>query len=123
MNNVLLESGFVSKAAIVGLQDGRKWAATHNFDVSFQEVSDIVNGFVDPSKLRLVGISLHQSVYTFTRMDSAIMVGRDSGTGHGCVIYRCRTCLVIGVYEEGAHPGGCYNMITKLGDYLKDQGF
>lgn len=56
-------------------------------------------------------------------MDSTIMVGREIATGFGCVIFKCKTCLIVGVYEEGVHPGGCYNMISKVGDYLKDQGY
>ncbi|XP_033738091.1 profilin-2-like isoform X1 [Pecten maximus] len=120
--NVFLESGHVNRAAIVG-QDGRRWAASPAFDVTASEVQAILDGFVDSSAIRALGISLSNKRYTCTRQDSTVMVGRDSATGFGCVIYRCKLCLIIGVYEESGHPGGCYSMLVKVGDYLKDQGY
>ena len=121
VTNVLVESGYVSKAAIVG-HDGKRWATSYGFEVAATETLSIIDGYIDPSKLQNDGIRLAGKEYTYTRSDSVVMVGRSVKTGWGCIIYKCRTCLVIGVYEEGTHPGGCFNMVTKLGDYLKDQG-
>lgn len=121
VTNVLIESGYVSRAAIVG-SDGRRWAASPTLELSSAEVKAIANGFVEPNSLRLDGISLCGKLYTCTRMDSVVMVGREGASGSGCIVYRCRNSLVIGVYEDGVHPGGCYNMICKVGDYLREHG-
>ncbi|CAC5393816.1 PFN [Mytilus coruscus] len=122
VNNVLLDSGYVSRAAILG-NDGKSWATSTGFYVSPAELREIIPAFVDSTKIRNDGIYLNNKRYTCTRMDSTIMVGREIATGFGCVVFKCKTCLIVGVYEDGAHPGGCYNMISKIGDYLKDQGY
>lgn len=118
---VMTDSGYVTKGAIYGL-DGRRWAASKGFDVSSEEVKVIVNGFTDPSKLWTKGVCVCGKMYTCTRTDCSVVVGRDSADGSGCVIYKCNKCLLVAVHEEGAHPGGCHNLMMKLGEYLKDQG-
>ena len=121
MANVLIDSGFVSRAAILG-HDGRAWAASPGFHVQPVAVQQIVDGFVDPCKIRIEGMNVGTRKYTCTKVDSSVMIGRDSATGYGCIVYRCKTCILVGVYEE-THPGGCYNMLVKVGDYLRDQGY
>ena len=84
----------------------------------------LVQGFEDSTRLRKEGIFLQHDHFTLTRVtDGRIMVGRDETTGFGCVIYRCGTCLLVTCYEEGNHPGGCYSLVTKLGDFLVENGF
>jgi profilin len=121
ITTVMADSGFVSKGAIYGTE-GRKWAASKGFDVTSDEVKNLVSGFTDPTKLWVQGVKVGGKIYTCTRSESGLIVGRESAECTGCVIYRCNKCVVIAVHEEGAHPGGCFNLITKLGEYLKEQG-
>lgn len=121
ITTVLTDSGFVTQSAIYG-RDGRKWAASKGFDVGPEELKALVCGFTDPTKLWRDGVRVGGCRYSCTRAESGLIVGRESKEGTGCVIFRCRKCLVIAVHGEGAHPGGCYNVVTKLGDYLKEQG-
>ena len=51
-----------------------------------------------------------------------IVVGRDATTGHGCVVYKCRRCLVAVIYDDTNHPGACYNTVLQVGDFLVDNG-
>ena len=121
VTTVMTDSGFVSKGAIYGTR-GQKWASSKGFDVTSDQVKTLVHGFTDPAKLVTDGIHLNGSTYTRTRSDGGVIVGRESATGSGCIVYKCNKCVIIAVHEEGAHPGGCHNLIMKLGDYLKDQG-
>lgn len=121
ITTVMADSGFVTKGAIYGT-DGRKWATSKGFSVSADEIRHIVHGFTDPTKLWIDGVRVGGKHFTCTRSESGLIVGRESSDGFGCIVYRCNKCLVIAVHEEGAHPGGCYNLITKLGEYLKEQG-
>ena len=121
ITTVMTDSGFITKGAICG-NNGRKWAASRGFNITSDEIKVLVHGFTDPSKLWKEGIHLNGRTYTCTRSESGLIIGRESGEGTGCMVYRCNKCVVIAVHEEGAHPGGCYNVIMKLGDYLKDQG-
>lgn len=122
VTSVLIDSGFVTKAAIFGL-DGHRWAASGGFEISPNEIRDIVGAYVDPTNLMTDGIILGTDEYTCTRADGMIIAGRKSVQGTGCILYKCRTCLIIGVFGEGGHPGGCYNITLRLGDYLRDIGY
>ncbi|XP_052774314.1 profilin-1A-like [Mya arenaria] len=118
---VLTDSGFVTNSAIYGTE-GRKWASTPGYGVTCDEIKTLVFGFIDPSKLWKDGVRVGGRTFTCTRAESGLIVGRESTEGTGCVVFRCNKCLVIATHEEGAHPGGCYNVVTKLGEYLKEQG-
>lgn len=118
---VLTDSGFVSRGAIYGV-DGRKWASTSGFDVTCEEIKTLVGGFTDPTRLFKEGVRVSGRCYTCTRAESGLVMGRESAEGTGCMVFKCHKCLVIATHEEGAHPGGCYNVVTKLGEYLKEQG-
>lgn len=121
ISTVMTDSGFVTKGAIYGM-DGRKWAASKGFNVTSDEVKILVSGFTDPTSLWTDGVKVGGRTFTCTRSETGLIVGRESSEGYGCVIYRCNKCMVIALHEEGAHPGGCYNLTTKLGEYLKEQG-
>ncbi|VDI66948.1 profilin [Mytilus galloprovincialis] len=90
VNNVLLDSNYVSRAAILG-NDGKSWATSTGFYVSPAELREIIPAFVDSTKIRNEGICLNNKRYTCTRMDSTIMVGREIATGFGCVIFKYTT--------------------------------
>ncbi|KAL8577753.1 hypothetical protein ACOMHN_001622 [Nucella lapillus] len=88
------------------------------------QVQDLLKGFEDSTGLRREGLWLQDDRYTLTRVsDRRIMVGRDETTGFGCVLYRCQSCLIVACYEDGNHPGACYTLVTRLGDFLVDSGF
>ncbi|GFO03254.1 profilin [Plakobranchus ocellatus] len=121
---VLLESGHVSAASVQSLESGNLWAGSPGFKLSFKEVKSIQNAFEDDSQLRLQGLLVGGRPFTVTRISGLrLLVGRDAKTGAGAVIYVCRRCLLAAVYEEGNHPGTCYNLVTQLGDYLLNSGF
>ncbi|XP_071118297.1 profilin-1-like [Haliotis cracherodii] len=120
----LLEKGYVTRAAICSIKDGKRWAASPGFDVTAAEVMAIAAGFEDcGAKLREDGLCVGCAQYTLTRVNSTTMVGRSAASGSGCVIYRCCSCFVIGVYEDCACAGGCYNIITRMGDFLRYDGY
>lgn len=89
-----------------------------------EQVANLVRGFEDCTHLRTEGVQVGSETFTLTRVtDHRIMVGRDACTGGGCVIYRCDSCLIAAVYEDGNHPGGCYTLVTRLGDFLVERGY
>ncbi|XP_064605872.1 profilin-1-like [Liolophura sinensis] len=117
---VLLNSGFVTMAAIHGIADGREWAASSGFSVTPEEAKYIINGFTEPRELRRYGILLGGIVYTCTTVRPKYILGRRGSSG--CVIYMCKQSIIIAVYGGDVLPGGCLNIVLKLGDYLEDNG-
>ncbi|GFS17155.1 profilin [Elysia marginata] len=121
---VLMESGHVSQASIQSLESGNLWAGSPDFKLSFKEIKAIQEAFNDDSPLRLQGLFAGGRPFTVTRVSGLrLLVGRDAKSGAGAIVYMCRRCLLTAVYEEGNHPGTCYNLVTQLGDYLINSGF
>lgn len=125
VHTLLMESGNVARAAIHRTHDGLTLASTGDLSLDQEQVTAILRGFVDPGRLRVVGLRLGQDLrYTLTRVtDRRLMVGRDAATGNGCVLYKTNYCLIAAVYEDGNHPGGCYSLVSQLGDFLVESGF
>ncbi|ESP00736.1 hypothetical protein LOTGIDRAFT_112056 [Lottia gigantea] len=120
----LLEKGHASKAAIHSCGEGKLWAGCLAFDISREEVLEIVDGFSDSSILRQYGININGKRYTLTRIsEGKIMVGRDVFNGSGCVIYKCNTCVIICVHDENMSLGGCYSVVERIGDFLCNKSF
>ena len=104
--------------------EGQKWAASEDLEVHASDIKDIVAAFDDSLTIRKTGIYLSDRVFILTRItDRRVLVGRESKSGAGVVAFRCETCMVLGICEEGASQAGCYTMVTKLGDYLLDMGY
>ncbi|KAK3740871.1 hypothetical protein RRG08_011333 [Elysia crispata] len=121
---VLMESGHVSSASVQSLESGTLWAGSPGFQLSYREVKAIQEAFNEDSPLRLQGLLVCGRPFTVTRISGLrLLVGRDAKTGAGAIVYLCRRCLLTAVYEEGNHPGTCYNLVTQLGDYLLNSGF
>ncbi|XP_070195597.1 uncharacterized protein [Littorina saxatilis] len=121
---LLMESGHVARAAIHRVKNGRHLASTEDLTLNQEQVEALLQAFSDSTALRKDGIFLQHDEYTLTRItDGRIMVGRDARSGSGCVIFKCNTCLIVACYEDGNLPGGCYAIVTRMGDFLVENGF
>ncbi|XP_076462619.1 uncharacterized protein LOC143294978 [Babylonia areolata] len=121
---LLMESGQVARAAIHRVKDARHLASTEDLVLDVEQVQALLQGFHDTTALRREGLWLGEDRFTLTRLtDARVLVGRDESTGFGCVIYRCKTCLLVTCYDDGNHPGACYTLVTNLGDFLVENGF
>ena len=115
----------VSHFGVYSRKRGRVWTETPGFHAKPDQVLAIVEGFVDDLQLRVQGIKLQDQQFVLTRMsvNHVMMLGRASTTGRGCVVYLCRTCVVIATYDDGQLAGNCYYAIEKLGDFLVEENF
>ncbi|XP_059156202.1 uncharacterized protein LOC131941195, partial [Physella acuta] len=124
-SHALLEKGIVSRFAVYSRDKFREWTATRDFRLEPSEIQAIISGFDDDIKLRLHGIKIQNEAYTLTRMgmNRVMMVGRSSVDGSGCVIYLCRTCVLVALHHDGPQTSLCFNTIENIGDYLVQHGF
>ena len=84
VDNALMSSGVVTKAAIMGLDNWKKWASSPNFEVDEAEAKYLIDGFLDPTDLRAEGILLDGQYLVCVRADGDLIMGRQSGGG--CII-------------------------------------
>ncbi|KAK7100949.1 hypothetical protein V1264_023810 [Littorina saxatilis] len=123
--HVLLDRGHASRCAIYSKR-GQQWAASGpDFAVGKKQFRAIMQGFQDAAELRCVGLQLADVSFTLTRLANrnCMMIGRCAATGSGCIIYKCRRCVVIATHEDAVQPGACFSGMEKLGDFLVDRGY
>ena len=120
----LLEKGAVSGFGVYSNPNFHKWTATPGFCVKPEQLRVIVSGFEDELPLRMEGIWINDTTFTFTRMglNRRVMVGRNTATGAGCVLYLCQTCLLVATCEP-QQSSLCFTALEKLGDFLLTKDF
>ena len=122
IDKVLLNSGYISQAAIHSMDSGQVWAASPGFEIQDKDVMLLVERFANPDALRTGGgFQLMDSKFVCLRAEPDFILGRKSSTG--CSICKCNRCVIIAIYEEGVNPGTCHSFVMKLGDYLKEKEF
>jgi len=40
----------------------------------------------------------------------------------GVVFYKCKTCMIVSTHNDTIQPGNCKTAVSKLGDYLVENG-
>ncbi|RUS85136.1 hypothetical protein EGW08_007100 [Elysia chlorotica] len=120
----LIDKGAVSGFGVYSSPNFHKWTTTPGFYARPEQLSVIVSGFEDELPLRIEGICINGTTFTFTRMglNRRVMVGRHAASGAGCVLYLCHTCLLVATCEA-QQSSLCFTTIEKLGDFLLASNF
>ncbi|KAK3781043.1 hypothetical protein RRG08_046347 [Elysia crispata] len=120
----LIDKGAVSGFGVYSNPNFHKWTATPGFCARPEQLSVIVSGFEDELPLRIEGICINDTTFTFTRMglNRRVMVGRNAACGSGCVLYLCQTCLLVATCEA-LQSSMCFSTMEKLGDFLLTRNF
>ena len=120
IDNTLMSSGVITKAAIIGLDKGKTWASSLGFEVDQIEAKYLIDGFMDPTDLRSQGILVDGQYYVCIRADSDIIIGRK--TGGGCILAKCKQLMIVTIFDDPFQPN-CCNLLCKLAAYLRDRSF
>ncbi|CAI4226028.1 unnamed protein product [Auanema sp. JU1783] len=116
----LLNTGTVSKAAIIGL-DGNAWACSFNFNVSPQEGLKAANGFENPASVIDVGMYIDGQKYVVLSANSECILGKHGR--EGVVLYKTVKAIIVSMYDSGIQPGPCNATTGALADYFKRIGY
>jgi len=120
VDDQLIGTKHCSKGLICGL-DGGVWAISKGFAPVGKELQNICNAFNDPSGIVSSGLFLEGKKYFTLRTDNQSVYGK-LGQG-GCCCCKTNGCVVIGVYSEGTQPGQCNQVVERLAQWLRDQGY
>lgn len=122
LDNTLIRHGFTSCAAIFGIEKAQKWASSKGFEITAPNIKNLIKGFVDPADLRTGGIVLSSDrKYSCVRADMDMIMGR-SHSG-GCVLSKCRKCVIVAVFEDVHLANGCLFIVARLSNYLINLGY
>nr|CAD2131726.1 unnamed protein product [Meloidogyne enterolobii]CAD2185660.1 unnamed protein product [Meloidogyne enterolobii]CAD2199276.1 unnamed protein product [Meloidogyne enterolobii] len=116
VNNNLIGTGHVSKAAICGL-DGSIWGKSDNFKIDQSEANAAANGLKNSEGVLASGLRFEGEKYFVLQADSERIIGKK--TANGFFIYKTDKAFIIGVYESGVQPEMCSKTTGALADYFR----
>ncbi|KAK0403000.1 hypothetical protein QR680_016663 [Steinernema hermaphroditum] len=120
VQNNLIASGNVSKAAICGL-DGAVWGKSENFKITEAEASAAAKGFQSADALLGTGLRFEGEKYLVLRVDDERIIGKKASNGF--FIYKTSKAVIISIYEAGVQPESCSATTGALADYFKSIGY
>ena len=121
IDNTLLSSGYVSKAAIFGLDKNQIWAHSSGFQVTQAETKAITKAFTEPEHYTKTGMTLDTKTYTLVKSTPSYLIGKHPGGG--CVVSKTNRLVIIAVWKDNVHSGSAVNLVGKLIDYLRHENF
>jgi len=120
VDNQLIASQCVSKAAIAGL-DGGVWAKSDGFEVTKEELAKLVQGFEKQEILTSGGVTLAGQRYIYLSGTDRVIRAKSGKVGVHCM--KTQQSVIVSTYEEPVQPQQAATIVEKLGDYLITCGY
>jgi len=121
----LVKSGRVDKAAFIAADGASAWANSEGFTVSPEEgkeISAILNGN-DPARNHMwaEGVRVSGERYVVTRAEDRSLYARKGRTG--IVAVKTKQAIIVGHYGEEQQAGNAAHAVESLADYLIGVGY
>ncbi|XP_055685574.1 profilin [Lutzomyia longipalpis] len=120
VDNQLMASGCVQKAAIAG-HDGGVWAKSDEFEVTKDEISKLVKGFEKQDLLTSGGVTLAGQRYIYLSGTDRVIRAKLGKVGVHCM--KTHQAVIVSIYEDPVQPQQAASIVEKLGDYLLTCGY
>jgi len=120
VDNQLLASQLISKAAIAGL-DGGVWAKSDGFEVTKEELAKLVAGYEKKELLTSGGVTLAGQRFIYLSGTDCVIRAKLGKIGVHCM--KTNQAVIVSVYEEPVQPQQAASIVEKLGDYLIGHGY
>eukprot|EP01097_Dermamoeba_algensis_P002568 TRINITY_DN2022_c0_g2_i2.p1 TRINITY_DN2022_c0_g2~~TRINITY_DN2022_c0_g2_i2.p1 ORF type:complete len:140 (-),score=27.25 TRINITY_DN2022_c0_g2_i2:63-437(-) len=115
----LTDQGMVG-AAILGA-DGSLWSSSKTLALKPGEGPALANLFKNPSNVFANGITIAGEKYMGIKGDQQSIYGK-KGKG-GIATAKTGQAIIVGRYDETLQPGNAANIVEKLADYLRENGY
>lgn len=109
-------TGKVDKAVIYSRAGDSIWATSGGLALQPKEISEIVQGFDNPSGLQSNGLHVQGQKFMLLRADSRSIYGRHDAEGIVCV--RTKQTVLIAHYPPSVQAGEATKIVEQLADYL-----
>ncbi|KAI0716038.1 profilin [Cerioporus squamosus] len=120
VDNNLIGTGKINKAAIVGLAGG-VWASSPGYTLSADEQKAIVNAFKDATTTQANGIRLAgQKFFTLQANDRSVY-GKKGGDG--CILVKTKQAVLVAEYGAPTQAPEATPVVENLADYLIGVGY
>ncbi|KAK5988420.1 Profilin-P [Cladobotryum mycophilum] len=111
----LVDTHHVAKAAVVGADDGGTWASSKDF-LKGGEGAGFINLFKSPADVFAKGVVVNGVKYMGIKGDSRSIYAKKGATG--VVLVKTETTILVAYYNETQQPGNAASTVEKLADYL-----
>jgi len=113
----LVGTGYITKAAIIGIDDKRVWANSATLDLSPEELEAVATAFSDLAKVEAQGLRLEkEKFFTVKATADEIQLKRRAD---GACLYKTNRAIILGIYEAPIQQTECFAVVSTLGDYFK----
>ncbi|KAI0635071.1 profilin [Trametes polyzona] len=120
VDNNLLGTGKISKAAILG-QAGGVWASSPGYTLSADEQKAIVNAFNKPDEVLASGVRLAgQKFFTLQANDRSIYGKKQAD---GCILVKTKQAVLVAEYTAPVQAPEATPIVENLADYLISVGY
>jgi len=110
----------LAQGALLG-HDGSVWAKSPGFALKGAEGAGLANNFKNPSGTQGTGIFINGEKYLVVKADDASIYGK-KGTG-GVITVKTGQVVLVGIYDDKLQAGRAANIVEKVADYLKENGY
>ncbi|KAJ2579898.1 profilin, required for normal timing of actin polymerization in response to thermal stress [Coemansia sp. RSA 1836] len=120
VDNNLVGSGFISEAAIYGL-DGGLWAKSKSYKQDDDLFKAVKEGFAKEDEIRSNGLRIAGAKY-FTLAASPEELHFKCGA-KGMFCAKTKQTIILALYPDTVQPGNASKALGSVTDYLKSLGF
>jgi len=121
VDQMLVATGHIDKAAIFSAAGDSVWAATPGFTVKPEEVKALIKAYTNPSDVQSKGCFISGDKYMVVKADERSIYGKKEK--HGIVCVKSNQAVLIAHYPEGVQAGQANTTVEKLADYLIGVGY
>ncbi|KAI9836115.1 MAG: hypothetical protein M1819_001731 [Sarea resinae] len=124
----LVGTGNVDKAAIYDSTGKSVWATSSNFSISPAEMDEVVSAFKDKGdengikQVQSTGLHVAGEKYIVLLAEEDKRIIGKKGK-EGVVIVKTTQTIIITHYPETVQPGAATNTVEQLGEYLVSVGY
>lgn len=120
VDNNLLGTGKISKAAILG-QEGGVWATSKNYQLSPQEQTTILTAHNNPDATQANGIRLANTKFFTLSADPRSIYGKKGADG--CLLVKSKRAIIVAEYTTPNQHSEAATVVESLADYLISVGY
>jgi len=122
----LVGTGNLDRAAIFNSEGTSVWATSSGFNVTPQEMQEVVNAYKDKGtdgvkQVQSSGLHLAGERFVVLKADDRSIYGKKGR--EGVVLVKTTQAILVTHYPETVQPGAAANTVEQLADYLIKVGY
>ncbi|CAG8048275.1 unnamed protein product [Penicillium olsonii] len=121
VDQTLVGSNKIDKAAIFSAAGDAEFASTPGFDVQLEEIEYILRGFDDSIPLYSGGLYIAGEKLQVTRADDQSIYAQKDG--EGVCVMKSSESIIVAHYPETVPPGDAASIIRQFAAYLTSIGY